>query len=162
MVYGVGLTGKSVVNFFKRNNIKRYQVWDDEDKKLFRSKQTNNLAETLKKVNFIVLSPGVSLENSMNKNKLIKYKHKIITDLDLIFLIKNFFKTILVTGTNCKSTTCKILDHLLKSKNIKSILGCNIGNPVLNLNEKNAYLIIEASSFQLHIQNLFLRIMQCY
>ena len=91
MVYGLGLTGKSVVNFFKRNNIKRYQVWDDEDKKLFRSKQTNNLAETLKKVNFIVLSPGVSLENSMNKNKLIKYKHKIITDLDLIFLIKNFF-----------------------------------------------------------------------
>ena len=41
--------------------------------------------------------PGVSLENSMNKNKLIKYKHKIITDLDLIFLIKNFFKTIVVT-----------------------------------------------------------------
>ena len=133
LVYGLGLTGKSVVNFFKRNNIKRYQVWDDEDKKLFRSKQTNNLAETLKKVNFIVLSPGVSLENSMNKNKLIKYKHKIITDLDLIFLIKNFFKTIVVTGTNGKSTTCKILDHLLKSNKIKSILGGNIGTPVLNL-----------------------------
>ena len=28
LIYGLGLTGKSVVNFFKKNNIKNFQVWD--------------------------------------------------------------------------------------------------------------------------------------
>ena len=29
LVYGLGLTGKSAVSFFKRNHFKNYQVWDD-------------------------------------------------------------------------------------------------------------------------------------
>ena len=29
LVYGLGITGKSVINFFERNNIKNYEVWDD-------------------------------------------------------------------------------------------------------------------------------------
>ena len=149
LVYGLGLTGKSVINFFKKNRINRYQVWDDKKKKLFKSKRPQNLKETLKKVNYIVLSPGISLENS-NKNWLNKYKHKIITDLDLIFLLKNFFKTIVVTGTNGKSTTCKIIHHLLRRNGFKSLLGGNIGTPILNLKmNKRSFLIIEASSFQL-------------
>ena len=36
LVYGLGLTGKSVINFFKKNKIKNYQVWDDKDKKSFK------------------------------------------------------------------------------------------------------------------------------
>ena len=38
------------------------------------SKKSFNLANILKKVNYIVLSPGVSLNKSKNKNKLKKYK----------------------------------------------------------------------------------------
>tara|TARA_Y100000591_G_scaffold332126_1_gene368333 strand:- start:1844 stop:2089 length:246 start_codon:yes stop_codon:yes gene_type:complete len=67
LVYGLGLTGKSVVNFFKRNKIRNYKVWDDENKNLYKSKRTNNLKKTLNETNFIVLSPGVSLKNSKNK-----------------------------------------------------------------------------------------------
>ena len=62
-------------------------MWDDKDKNLFKSKRPNNLEKALKKVNHIVISPGVSLKKSKNKNKLIKYKSKIITDIDLIFLL---------------------------------------------------------------------------
>ena len=54
-----------------------------------------------------------------------------------------------VTGTNGKSTTCKLLEHLLKNK-FKSTLGGNIGTPILDQKKsKNSYTIIEASSFQL-------------
>ena len=150
LVYGLGLTGKSVVNFFKRNKIRNYKVWDDENKNLYKSKRTNNLKKTLNETNFIVLSPGVSLKNSKNKNALIKFKKKIITDIDLIFLLKKFFKSIVITGTNGKSTTSKIIAHLLEKNKYKVLLGGNIGKPVLNLKiQNNSFLVIEASSFQL-------------
>ena len=33
LVYGLGMTGKSVVRFFKKNKINNFQVWDDNNKK---------------------------------------------------------------------------------------------------------------------------------
>ena len=150
LVYGLGLTGKSVINFFKKNNIKNFKVWDDHNKKLYKTKRPINLVQALKEVNYIVLSPGVSLKKSKNKNLLGNFKNKIITDIDLIFLLKRFSKSIVVTGTNGKSTTCKILAHILKKNNYKTALGGNIGTPILNLkSSKENFLIIEASSFQL-------------
>ena len=95
------------------------------------------------------MSPGISL-NIKKNYKLKKFKRKFITDLDLIFLLKKFSKSIVVTGTNGKSTTCKILEHLLKHNKYKALLGGNIGTPILDLKIKNNnLLIIEASSFQL-------------
>ena len=151
LVYGLGLTGKSVINFFNKNNFKNYQVWDDKDKYLFKKRRTNNLTNALKKVDFIILSPGVSLKKSKNKHKLKKYKNKIITDIDLFYLFKKNFRSVVVTGTNGKSTTCKIINHILKKNKIKSFVGGNIGKPILNLSlkKKDIWLIIEASSFQL-------------
>ena len=43
LVYGLGLTGQSVVNFFKKNNIKNFQVWDDKNKNLYKNKRSKNL-----------------------------------------------------------------------------------------------------------------------
>ncbi len=150
LVYGLGTTGKSVVNFFRKNNIKHYQVWDDKEKGLYRDKRPENLTKVLSVVDFIVLSPGVSLNNSKNNKKLKKFKNKIITDIDLIFLTKKFYKSIVVTGTNGKSTTCKIINHILNKNKYKSLLGGNIGTPILSLNiKRNNFLVIEASSFQL-------------
>ena len=150
LVYGLGLTGRSVVSFFKKNNIKNYQVWDDENKNLFKKQRALNLSHALKKANHIVLSPGVSLKNTKNKNELKKFKKKIITDIDLIFMLKKFHKSIVVTGTNGKSTTCEIINHLLKKNKYKVLLGGNIGTPILDLKiKKDNFLIIEASSFQL-------------
>ena len=49
LVYGLGLTGQSVVKFFKRNKIKNYTVWDDNNKKLFKKKRTNNLKKKIRR-----------------------------------------------------------------------------------------------------------------
>ena len=152
LVYGLGSTGRSVIKYFKKNNISKYFVWDDKLKlrKKFKKKRILNLNETLKKVDFIVLSPGISLRNAKNKKQLIKYKEKIITDIDLLYLSGKKFRSIVVTGTNGKSTTVKIIEHLLQRNKFKVQLGGNIGTPVLSLNIiKNSYLIIEASSFHL-------------
>lgn len=81
---------------------------------------------------------------------MIKYKKKIITDIDFLYLFNKDFKSIVVTGTNGKSTTCKLISHLLKKNNFQVSLGGNIGTPILDLEiKKNSFVVIEASSFQL-------------
>ena len=37
LVYGLGLSGCSVVKFFKKNKIKNFEVWDDKQKNIFRN-----------------------------------------------------------------------------------------------------------------------------
>ena len=150
LIYGLGLSGQSVVKFFKKNDIKDFKVWDDNKKDLFKNKRATNLNNTLNQVDYIILSPGISLNNLKNKNQLIKFKKKIITDIDLLYLTNKNFKSIVVTGTNGKSTTCKLITHLLKKNKFKVLLGGNIGTPILDLKiKKNTYIVIEASSFQL-------------
>ena len=152
LVYGLGSTGISVIKYFKKKKISDFLVWDDNLKlrKKFRSKSVSNLKNALKSVDFIVLSPGISLKKTKYKKVLSKFKKKIITDIDLLYLSNLKFKSIVVTGTNGKSTTSKIISHLLKRNKFKVELGGNIGTPVLNLKvRKNIFFIIEASSFQL-------------
>ena len=56
----------------------------------------------------------------------------------------------MVTGSNGKSSTCKMIEHIFKKNNINIKLGGNFGRPVLNLKlNKKDIIIIEASSFQL-------------
>ena len=63
---------------------------------------------------------------------------------------KMSIKTIVISGTNGKSTTCKLTQHIFKTNKFDTQLGGNIGKPVLDLKiKKNSIVIIEASSFQL-------------
>jgi len=147
LVYGLGSTGVSVVKFFNENNIKNFKVWDDKKKDIFKKFKAKNLIQTLNRVDYIVLSPGISL---IKNKKLSKFKKKIISDIDLFYLTKKEFKTIVVTGTNGKSTTSKLLAYILEKNRFKSSLGGNIGTPILNIkNNEDKFVIIEVSSFQL-------------
>ena len=152
LVYGLGSTGKSVIKYFKDKNISNFYTWDDSNKlrKKYKNKNIANLNNIFEKVDYIILSPGISIKKNKYKDKLIKFKKKIISDIDLIYLDNKKFKSIVVTGTNGKSTTCKIITHLLKFNNFDVKIGGNIGTPVLKLkSKKNTYFVIEASSFQL-------------
>ena len=145
-IYGLGLTGKSVINFLRKNKFKDYFSWDDKTKK------TPHVKKFIDKSDFIVISPGIRLKNSPFKINLLKNKKKIISDLDLFYLLnkKIKMKTIMITGTNGKSTTCKMIEHLFKKVGIKTITGGNIGKPILSCKIfKKLVYIIEASSFQL-------------
>jgi len=83
LVYGLGLSGCSVIKFLKKNKISRFKVWDDKIKDIFNKYRTRDLKQSLKEADFIVLSPGISL---LKNKKLIKFKKKIITDIDLFYL----------------------------------------------------------------------------
>jgi len=152
-IYGLGSTGNSVINFFKKNKIKKYYLWDDDirTRKKFKILINNKtFSKKLDSVDFIVMSPGINIKKTSLKKKLKKLQNKIITDLDIFYMRENIPKSVVVTGTNGKSTTCKMLEHILIKNNINAKLGGNIGRPLLSLNKKKKDIfIIEASSYQL-------------
>ncbi len=153
IIYGLGVTGISVLNYFKKKKIKNYFVWDDKKDLRKNFKQKNKIIKSSKEIDnidYIVISPGIDINLASFSKKLKKNKKKIITDIDLLFLNKPFFKSIVVTGTNGKSTTCKMIEYLLKKNKFKVKLGGNIGKPVLDLDYcEKTYLVLEVSSFQL-------------
>ena len=71
---------------------------------------------------------------------LKKNYNKICSDLDVFYA---FFKNdcITVTGTNGKSTTCKLLHEILLDQKFDARLVGNIGNPILSIRnvKKNSF-----------------------
>ena len=70
----------------------------------------------------------------------------------LFFLTNKVFKSVVVTGTNGKSTTCSIIQKVLSHSGLKTVAVGNIGKPILSYNlgkKRNVVMVIEMSSFQL-------------
>tara|TARA_B100001029_G_C15022513_1_gene431495 strand:- start:93 stop:1394 length:1302 start_codon:yes stop_codon:yes gene_type:complete len=153
-IYGLGKTGNSVINYFKRFGFENYIIWDDNKNlkkkwELTKNKETR-FKTLLNFVDFIIVSPGINIKKSKLKKILLKNKSRIITDLDLFYIQNPKLKSVVVTGSNGKSTTCKILDHVFNKNKVPTVLGGNIGKPILDVSlKKNPWVIIEASSFQL-------------
>ena len=116
-IYGMGLTGCSAARILKKSGAKIY-CWDDNSK--IRKKIVNidfPVNKFWKKkylVDNIVISPGIDIKKCKIKKYLKKNFNKIITDLDLFFDLNKDGTIISITGTNGKSTTCKIIEHILK------------------------------------------------
>jgi len=158
-VYGLGATGISVLKTLKKLNAKIF-CWDDNPqvrKKLKKlNLKVNKFWLNYDKIDFIVLSPGIDIEKSKIKKYLKKNLKKIITDIDLFFDLNRNSKIISITGTNGKSTTCKIIEKILKTAKFNVETVGNIGNPILNKTSKRKiYYILEVSSYQLQYSNLF-------
>ena len=154
LVYGLGLTGQSVIKFLKETKAKKISLWDDDInlRKKFNLNKNISIKKKISEADFIILSPGVSLRKSNQKKLLKKNENKIITDIDLFFLTNKIFKSIVVTGTNGKSTTCSIIKKVLSDAGYNTVVVGNIGKPILNYklgNKSNVVIVIEMSSFQL-------------
>ena len=108
-------------------------------------------------VDNIVISPGIDINRCKIRKYLKKNLNKIITDLDLFFELNKNSTIISITGTNGKSTTCKIIEKILKTARYDVITAGNIGNPILSLNKiKKKYIfILEVSSYQLQYSKIF-------
>jgi len=159
-IYGMGVTGQSAAIAFKKLKAKVY-CWDDNPKI---RKKTRKLKFNINKfwlnqllIDNIVISPGVDINKCKIKNYLRKNINKIITDLDLFFEFNKDALIISITGTNGKSTTCKIIEKILREAqyNVKTV--GNIGNPILYFRKtkKKYVFILEVSSYQLQYSKIF-------
>ena len=159
-IYGMGLTGCSAALTLKKLGIQIF-CWDDDIK--IREK-VKNLNFPIKKfwgrknhIDKVVISPGIDIRKCKIKNYLNENKKKIITDLDIFFALNKKSLIISITGTNGKSTTCKIIEKILKEAKYKVKTVGNIGKPILTLNkkEKKSIIILEVSSYQLQYSKIF-------
>ena len=125
LVYGLGLSGLSVIKYFKRHKIKNFKVWDDKKKKLFKNLRPKNLNNSLDQVDFIILSPGISLIKEKRLKKFIETVHLIIdyknihsvnfsikNKVDIISLDTKIVNELLVDARSCCKDTLKDVDIL--------------------------------------------------
>ena len=159
-IYGMGITGCSAATTLKKLGAKIF-CWDDNLKIRRKIKNFNFPLDKfwLNKDFFdnIVISPGIDINRCKIRKYLKKNLNKIITDLDLFFELNKNSTIISITGTNGKSTTCKIIEKILKTARYDVITAGNIGDPILSLNKiKKKYIfILEVSSYQLQYSKIF-------
>ncbi|RXJ90140.1 UDP-N-acetylmuramoyl-L-alanine--D-glutamate ligase [Arcobacter sp. CECT 8983] len=125
-VLGKGLTAQAI-----KEEYEDVVLYDDSDFNTY-DKQSNEIT---------VVSPGIP-----PNNKMVKNSNNIISDYDLIYKEMPF--SIWISGTNGKTTTTQMCQHILKDKN--SVCGGNIGTPVSKLNKESKIWILETSSFTFH------------
>lgn len=91
-----------------------------------------------------VVSPGIPPYNA-----LVKSTKNLISEYDLFCQDSPY--TIWISGTNGKTTTTAMMEHILKYKN--AISGGNIGLPLAKMDRTKNIWILETSSFTMHYTN---------
>ncbi|MGP1449521.1 MAG: UDP-N-acetylmuramoyl-L-alanine--D-glutamate ligase [Wolinella sp.] len=88
-----------------------------------------------------ITTPGIP-----PSNKLIKQAKNLVSEYDIFATSMPY--SIWISGTNGKTTTTEMLQHLLSPHG--SVYGGNIGIPLAELDEQAKIWILETSSFTLH------------
>jgi len=112
--------------------------------------------ETFRDKDLIVLSPGVPA----NLPPLMNARAAGIPVWSEIELAWRFLrgKLVAITGSNGKTTTTALVAHILKTAGIQTLVGGNIGTPLLALVESSTdstVTVAEVSSFQLETIEAF-------
>lgn len=159
-ILGLGVTGECSFKFFEDTNIPVI-VWDDNktSRENFAAKFPDakiiNYIEGWSDCSHAIISPGIPLYLPSPHNFIsVAKKHdiKITSDIEVFYkLAKEGAKFVAITGTNGKSTSSTMIDHILKTSNRNSVLGGNIGVPVLGLERDADVYVIELSSYQLEL-----------
>jgi UDP-N-acetylmuramoylalanine--D-glutamate ligase len=117
---------------------------------------------TFRRQDLIVVSPGVPLTTP----ELQQVRHLGLPITGEVELASQFLKTkiLAITGSNGKTTTTTLSGEILKAGGLETLVGGNIGLPVIDLVEApenlsdhaaDAWAVLEVSSFQLETTQLF-------
>ncbi len=104
----------------------------------------------------LIVSPGVPLNTHPIANKARDANVPIIGDIELFALARPSLpahKVVGITGTNGKSTTTALLHHMILTAGIPTLMGGNIGLPILAQQPLAAggVYVLELSSFQIDL-----------
>jgi UDP-N-acetylmuramoylalanine--D-glutamate ligase len=104
----------------------------------------------------VVVSPGVPINRHPIAEHARAANVPIIGDIELFAQARANLpphKVVGITGTNGKSTTTALIHHILQTAGIPSLMGGNIGLPILAQNPLPAggVYVLELSSFQIDL-----------
>ena len=138
ILYKIGISTSSVEHFFIKNNVDYIIVLEEE-------------YQLDEKYDYVVKSPSVPLHDKFIIN-CRRLNIKVISDLELFYLLykDNYF--VCVTGTNGKTSVINNIHQLLIKLGISHYYIGNMGNPIFDIASKeikNKIILIECSSYML-------------
>src|ERR1700756_1251038 len=111
---------------------------------------------TFRRQDLIVVSPGVPLDTH-ELAQVRSFGLPVIGELELAArFLKG--KTLAITGSNGKTTTTSLVGEILKEAGLPTLVGGNIGVPVVALideSKDDTWSVLEVSSFQLESTEQF-------
>ncbi len=138
-------------------------AWDDSEPAVEMARLAGVMISNLHQIDFskidsLVLSPGVPLTHpdphwTVQKARVANVE--IIGDTEVFAreVAGTGARLIAITGTNGKSTTTALINHMLTCAGLDVEMGGNIGKAVFNLEapHPNKFYVIEVSSYQLDL-----------
>lgn len=162
LVLGAGRSGVASAGFLARRGAivalydrKPIAEWSEMAQSL---KDTHNIglidgsipSWLLDQIDLVIISPGVPT-NTLPARYVDRKDGEVIGEVELAYrFIKG--RIIGVTGSNGKTTTTTLIGEMLQRAGIKTLIGGNIGLPLLSLAEEtteDSWTVVELSSFQL-------------
>ncbi len=161
LVLGAGKSGAASARFLAARGAvvalhdkKPVAEWTDEARSLKNEKigliDGQIPSWLLDQIDLIVISPGVPT-NSVPARYVDRKDGEVIGEVELAF---RFLKgrIVAITGSNGKTTTTTLIGEMLKDAGIETLVGGNIGTPMVDLVESSTdetWTVCELSSFQL-------------
>lgn len=162
LVLGAGKSGVESARFLARRGAvvalhdkREIENWTEAARSL---KETDNVALIsgqipswlLDQIDLLVISPGVPT-NTVPARYVDRKDGEVIGEIELAY---RFLKgrVVGITGSNGKTTTTTLIGEILKNAGIPTLVGGNIGTPLLSLAESSTeatWTVVELSSFQL-------------
>lgn len=150
LVFGLGLSGRSLISFYKKRSVKLLGYDDQKSSEEFPFPVYSHLKNLpLDQIDLIAYSPGIPKSHPLfleAKKRKIPCKSEIEIGVQEI---KG--RCIGISGTNGKSTVTLLITHMLNHAKIPAIALGNIGTPLtFKVDElKNEVVVIELSSYQI-------------
>ena len=167
LIVGVSKSGTSACELLLSKGAKCF-VYDDAETETVKNAEKrlsekgativykSEVNELLAEITVVLLSPGVAIDHEIPV-RAKKLGKRIIGELELAAELC-VAPVIAVTGTNGKTTTCAMIDDILKSGGEKPILCGNVGTPFSSVLDKitdDTLVVLETSSFQLETVSRF-------
>ncbi len=161
LVLGLSKSGIAAAKLSKKHGAVVYltEGKDVTSENLYKVEELKNLGinveygahsdEFINNADLVVTSPGIPPHSEIIQ-RIRKQNIPVISELELAYRECDI-PFIIITGTNGKTTTTALTEHILARKlNVKA---CgNIGQPPCNIADENLdYFVCEASSFQLEM-----------
>ena len=144
-LFGYGITTKAIAKKLGGGCI----FYDDKAEKPYADENNNQIFPShffdAQSSKLEVTTPSVP-----PSHPLIQSANNLMSEYD--YFAKDMPFSVWISGTNGKTTTTQMLEHLLRKRG--GVAGGNIGTPLAELDPKASIWILESSSFTLHHTNI--------